>query len=162
MRGISRSVMTKWQPCCVTSSAASMPSAASFHAVAVLFQHAADELAHADGIVRDDDEAFLLDAVDSFGRYGSACHGSRTRREDARGAGAGLQRPAFRRLVRNHAIQIDQKNKAAVRGDCRTGKSFTRRRYSPRFLMTISSLPRTSSTTKPIWRLPAFATTMRK
>ena len=42
------------------------------------------------------------------------------------------------------------------------GKSFTRRRYSPRFLITISSLPTTSSTTSPIFRFPAFATTMRK
>jgi len=39
------------------------------------------------------------------------------------------------------------------------GKSFTRRKYSPRFLITISSLPRTSSTTTPIFRFPAFATT---
>src|SRR5216684_743060 len=42
------------------------------------------------------------------------------------------------------------------------GKSFTRRKYSPRFLITISSLPRTSSTTTPIFRFPAFATTIRK
>jgi len=31
------------------------------------------------------------------------------------------------------------------------GKSFTRRKYSPRFLITISSLPMTSSTTRPTW-----------
>ena len=37
------------------------------------------------------------------------------------------------------------------------GKSFTRRRYWPRFLMTTSSLPRTSSTTTPTWR-PAART----
>src|SRR5260370_42570383 len=40
--------------------------------------------------------------------------------------------------------------------------SFTRRKSPPSFLITISSLPRTPSTTRPICRLPAFATTMRK
>src|SRR5713101_4333269 len=85
------------------------PIGRQLHAVAILLEHSADEFAHADGVVRNDDDALLLDAVDGLGR-----------------------------------------------------NSLTRRRYSPRFLMTISSLPRTSSTTRPICRLPAFATTMRK
>ena len=66
------------------------------HAVAILFQHAADKLAHADGIVGDDDHAFLLDAIDRFGGNRAARHGRRTRRKDARRAGAGLQRRGVR------------------------------------------------------------------
>src|SRR6267143_3210720 len=43
-----------------------------FHAITVLLEHAADELAHADGVVRHDDYALLLDTVDRFRRNRSA------------------------------------------------------------------------------------------
>src|SRR6267143_1362954 len=92
-----------------------------FHAVPVLLEHAANEFAHADGVVR-----------------------------RSLGSVATMRFKSISRMrLPSGAIVVP-------------GKSFTRRRYSPRFLITISSLPRTSSTTRPIFRLPAFATTMRK
>ena len=41
------------------------------------------------------------------------------------------------------------------------GNSFMFRRYSPKLLITISSLRRTSSTTMPTWRAATFTSTSR-
>src|SRR6266849_1201235 len=95
-----------------------------FHAVSVLFQHSADEFAHADGVVRHHDYAFLFYAVDSFGRYASARNRRRARRKDSRCTGAGLYGPAIARFCRNHTVQVDQQNKAAVRCDSRAREEF--------------------------------------
>ena len=133
-----------------------------FGAIAILFEHAADEFANADGVVGDDDEALLIDAVDSFGGNCAARDGSGTRGKNARGAGVGLDgRRSFGSLA---TMRFKSMSRMRLPSGAMVvpGKSLTRRRYSPRFLMTISSLPRTSSTTRPICRLPAFATTMRK
>src|SRR5712664_2207428 len=95
-----------------------------FYAIPVLLQHPSDEFAHADGIVRHYDYAFLLDAVDGLGRNASARNRCRARRKDSRGAGAGLYRPALARLGGHHAVQVDQQNEAAIGGNRRTGEEF--------------------------------------
>src|SRR5215472_3637303 len=60
------------------------------HTVAILFQHAPYEFAYADRVVGNDDDAFVLDAVDGFRRNGSACDGGGPWRKYARSAGTGL------------------------------------------------------------------------
>src|SRR6202165_3551837 len=79
-----------------------------FHAVPVLLEHAANEFAHADGVVRHHDYALLLDAVDGLGRNASARNRRRSRRKNSCGAGAGLNRPALAPFCRHHAVQIDR------------------------------------------------------
>src|SRR5712691_4145090 len=61
-----------------------------FYAVAVLLEHAANEFAHADGVVRHNDDALLFHAVDGFGRNASTSNRRRARRKDSCGAGASL------------------------------------------------------------------------
>src|SRR5882762_6977395 len=92
--------------------------------VAVLFEHATDELANADGIVGHDDDAFVLHAVDGFARNRAFGDGCRTWRENSGGAGACLERAAFAWFGGNHAIQIDQENQAAVGSDSCAGEEF--------------------------------------
>src|ERR1700730_4655484 len=90
-----------------------------FHTVAILLQHATDKLAYADGIVDDDNDTLVLNAVDGFGGNGAARYRFGTRSEHASGAGARLQCAAFVRLRGHHAVQIDQKNQTAVGSDGR-------------------------------------------
>src|SRR5215469_1508776 len=45
------------------------------HPVSVLFEHARDEFPHADGVVRNHDDAFLIYAVDRIARNRAARHG---------------------------------------------------------------------------------------
>src|SRR5713226_5585946 len=87
------------------------------HAIAVFLEHAADKFADADGVVSDDDDALVLDAVDGFGGNGAASDRGRAWSEDARGGGRSLQAAAFAGFGGDHAIQIDQENQAAVRRD---------------------------------------------
>src|SRR3989440_4211594 len=94
------------------------------HAVAVLFEHATDKLANADGIVGDDDDAFVLHAVDGFARNRALGDGCGTWRENSGGAGVRLERAAFVWFRRNHAIQIDQQNQAAVGSNSCAGEKF--------------------------------------
>src|SRR5258708_6442645 len=94
------------------------------HAIAVLFEHAADKLSNADGVVGDDDDALLIDAIDGFGGDGAAGDRRGARREHARRAGRGLQRPAFAGFGGHHAIQIDEKNQAAIGSDGGAGEKF--------------------------------------
>src|SRR5438105_15587942 len=94
------------------------------YAVAILFQHASDEFAHADGVVGHDDNALLLDAVDGFRGNGAAGHGRRARRKNTRGAGVGLERPEFGWFRRHHAVQVDQQNQAAVWRNRRAREQF--------------------------------------
>src|SRR5260370_16486553 len=82
-----------------------------FHTVSVLLQHSANEFAHADGVVRDHDDALLLHAVDGFGRDASARNRRRAWRKDSRRAGARLYSPMPPRFRPNHAVQLDQQNK---------------------------------------------------
>ena len=89
------------------------------YAVAVLLEHASDEFTHADGIVGHHDDAFRLDAIDGFGRNGASRNGRRARRENARGARVGLERPALVRRGSDHAVQVDEQNQTAVRRDGR-------------------------------------------
>src|ERR1700744_6625633 len=62
-----------------------------FHAIAVFLEHAANKFANADGVVSDDDEAFLVDAIDGFRGNCAAGDGSGSRSENARGASVGGQ-----------------------------------------------------------------------
>src|SRR5467141_2420935 len=87
------------------------------HAIAVLLEHAADKLAHADGIVGDDDDALVLDAVNGFGWNGAASDGGGARSENACGRRGRLQSAAFAGFGGHHAIQVDQENQAAVGRD---------------------------------------------
>src|SRR5947207_1040879 len=98
--------------------------ASQLHAVAVLFEHATDKLANADGIVGDDDDAFVLHAVDGFARNRASGYGCGTWREDSGGAGVRLERAAFIWFRRNDAIQIDQQNQAAVGSNSCAGEKF--------------------------------------
>src|SRR5581483_2838864 len=93
-------------------------------AIAILFEHASHELADGDGVVGDDDNAFVLDAIDSFGRYGTLGDGGGARREDARGGGAGLNGAALGRLVGDHAVEVDEQNQAAIGSDGGAGEEF--------------------------------------
>src|SRR6266478_1388554 len=113
------------------------------HAVAVLLEHSADEFAHADGMLP---RAIAVEpGANIRAALALACIGRRSL-----GSVATMRFKSISRMrLPSGAIVVP-------------GKSFTRRRYSPRFLITISSLPRTSSTTRPIFRFPAFATTIRK
>src|SRR5437588_6870066 len=95
-----------------------------FHAVSVLLQHPAYELAHADRIVRHHDYALLLDAIDGLGRNVSARNRRRAGCKDSRGAGAGLYRPMLAWFCRYHAGQIDQDDDAAIRRDGTPRKEF--------------------------------------
>src|SRR5256885_744554 len=95
-----------------------------YYAIAVLLEHAADKFADADGVVGDDNNAFVLDAIDGLGGNSAASHRFRTGSEDARCAGVGLQVAAFARFGGHHAIQIDEENQAAVGSDGRSGKKF--------------------------------------
>src|ERR1700722_13743262 len=94
-----------------------------FYAVAVFLQHAADKFADADGVVGDDDEAFLVDAIDGFLGDGAAGHGGGARSENARGAGVGLQSATVGGLGGDETIQIDEKNQAAVGSDRGAGEN---------------------------------------
>src|SRR5712692_10410996 len=87
------------------------------HAIAVFLEHAADKFADADGVVSDDDDALVLDAVDGFGGNGAASDRGRAWSEDARSRRGRLQGAAFAGFRGYHAIQVDQKNQAAVRCD---------------------------------------------
>src|SRR5882672_8422509 len=95
-----------------------------FHAIAVLFEHPADELAHADGVVRHDDYTLLLDTVDRLRRNRSARNRRGPRRKNARRAGACLERTPLARFRCHHAVQVDQKNQAAIRRNGRARKKF--------------------------------------
>src|SRR6266478_7181890 len=88
--------------------------AGQLHAITVLLEHAADKFAHADGVVGDDDDPLVLDAVDGFGGDGAASDGGRARGEDARGRWRRLQAAALAGFGGDHAIQVDQENQAAV------------------------------------------------
>ena len=93
-----------------------------FHAIAILFQHAADEFADADGVVGDDDDAFLLDAVDGFAGNRAASDGRRNlaRRRERR-----WRWPGGRRSFGSdgdHAVEIDQQNQAAIGRDGGAGE----------------------------------------
>ena len=116
--------MTRWQPCWVDEFGGFEAVGGELHAVAVLFEHASDEFADADGVVGNDDDAFVFDAVDGVGGDRAACDGFGARSEDARGAGAGLQRAAFVGLGGDHAVEIDEQNQAAVGRDGRAGEEF--------------------------------------
>ena len=83
-----------------------------------------DEFAHADGVVGDDDHALLFDAIDGVGGNRAASHGCRAGRENARGAGVGLQGTPLGGFGGDHAIQIDQQNQAAVGSDGGAGEKF--------------------------------------
>src|SRR2546430_16220575 len=83
------------------------PIGGKFHAITVLFQHSADEFAHADGVVRHDDYALLRNAVDSLGRNAAARNRRRARSKDSCGAGAGLYLAMFAWFCRYHAVQIN-------------------------------------------------------
>src|SRR6266404_2415015 len=87
------------------------------HAIAVLFKHAAHKFAYADGIIGDDNDALVLDAIDGLGgnRAASDCRGAGS--EDARGRCGSLQGAALARFRGYHAIQVDQQNQAAVRSN---------------------------------------------
>src|SRR5579883_1372933 len=87
------------------------------HAVAVLFQHAADEFADADGVVSDNNDALLVDAIDGFGGDRAASDGGGAGSKDARRAGAGLDGSAFVWFRGDHAVEIDQENQAAIGSD---------------------------------------------
>src|SRR6266850_1496266 len=93
-----------------------------FHAIPVLFEHPADELAHADGVVRHDDYTLLLDTVDRLRRNRSARNRRGPRRKNARRAGACLERTPLARFRCHHAVQVNQKNQAAIRRNCRARK----------------------------------------
>ena len=94
------------------------------HAIAVLFEHAADELADADGVVGNDDDAFVLDAIDGVGGNRAAGDGFGSWGEDASRAGAGLQGAALVGLRCDHTIEIDEQDQAAVRSDGRAWEKF--------------------------------------
>src|SRR6266446_951941 len=87
------------------------------HAITVLLEHAADKFAHADGVVGNDDDALVLDAIDGFGGNGAASDRGRARSEDARGRRGRLQGAAFAGFGGHHAIQVDQENQPAVGRD---------------------------------------------
>src|SRR5208337_1754587 len=91
-------------------------------AIAILFQHAGDELADADGVVGNNDDAFLFDAVDGFAGDGATSDCSRTGSENARGAGAGLNGATFVGLGGDHTIQVDEQDEAAIRSDGGAGE----------------------------------------
>src|SRR5260370_746145 len=85
------------------------------HAIAVLFKHAAHKFAYADGIIGDDNDALVLDAIHGLGGKVSprACRGSGG--EDARGPCRSLQGAPLPRVRRHHAIPVAQQNPAARR-----------------------------------------------
>src|SRR5215469_3576517 len=95
-----------------------------FHAVAVLFEHAADEFADTNGVVGDDDDAFLIHAVDGFGGDGAASDGSGTGSKNARSAGGGLHRAALAGVSGDHAVKVDEQNEAAIGSDGGAGEEF--------------------------------------
>src|SRR6266404_3109332 len=88
------------------------------HAIAVLFEHPAYEFAHADGVVCHDDYALLFETVDRLRRNRSARNRRRSRRKNARRAGACLERTPLARFRCYHAVQVNQKNQAAIRCNC--------------------------------------------
>src|SRR6267142_3581968 len=94
------------------------------HAIAVLFEHAAYELAHADGIVGHDHDALVLDAVNGLSGNRASSDGCRAWSEDARGGGGGLQGTALVWFAGDHTIQVDQENQAAVGSNRGAGKKF--------------------------------------
>src|SRR6266481_705926 len=100
------------------------PVCGQFYTVAVLLQHPADEFAYADGVVRYHDDALLLDAVDGFGRNASAGNRRRARSKDSGGAGAGLYLPMFAWFCRDHAVQVNQQDEAAIGRDRGAGEEF--------------------------------------
>src|SRR6516164_9092565 len=88
--------------------------------VSVLLEHAPDEFPHADRVVGNHDDSFLIDAVDCVARNRAARHGGGTRGKDARSAGACLQSTPLARLCRDHTVQIDKENQAAIGSDRRS------------------------------------------
>src|SRR5215813_3441556 len=98
------------------------------HAVAALFQHAAYEFAHADRVVCDHDDTFVLDTIDCFRRDAALRNCRGTGRKDACRARRRLQRLSLARLRSNHAVQIDKQNQTAVRRDRRAGEKL----YAPK------------------------------
>src|SRR5215469_10955040 len=102
-------------------------------AIAVFLQHPANEFAHADGVVSDDDNAFLFDAIDGVGGNRAASNGCGARREYPCRTRAGLHGAAFVWFSGDHAIQIDQQNQAAVGSDGGSREEF----YAPQILAEI-------------------------
>src|SRR6266403_1455406 len=94
------------------------------YAVPVLFEHPAYEFAHADGVVRHDDYAFLLDTVDRFRRNRSTSNRRRPRRKNTCRAGVRLERPPLARFRSYHAVQVDQKDQTAIGSNGRSRKKF--------------------------------------
>src|SRR5215467_7785891 len=90
--------------------------------IAGLFQHAADEFADADGIVRHNHDALVLNAVDGIGGDGAFGDGGRPGSENPGGGGGGGDGFALVRFDRDHAVEVEQKNEAAVGSDRGAGK----------------------------------------
>jgi len=95
-----------------------------FYAIAVLFEHAADKFADADGVVGDNDDAFVLDAVDGFRGNGAAGDGGGAGCKNAGGAGGGLQGASLGGLGGDHAVEIDEQDQTAVGSDGGAGEKF--------------------------------------
>src|SRR5579859_1437578 len=91
-------------------------------AISTFLQHATHKFADADRVIGDDDNTFVLDAVDRFGRNAALGNCRGARRKNARRARGGLQRPPLAWLGCNHAIQIDQQYQAAVRSNRSAGE----------------------------------------
>src|SRR6516162_5166002 len=85
--------------------------------VSVLFKHAPDELPHADRVIRDHNDALLVNAINGVAWNRASRHRRGTGRKHPRSAGAGLQSAPFVRFCRDHTIQIDEENQAAIGGD---------------------------------------------
>src|SRR5262249_12937360 len=94
------------------------------YAIAVFLQHTAHEFADADGVIGDDHDTFVLNAIDSVGGNTALGDGGGTGREDARGACGSLNGLALARLAGDYAIQIEKKNQAAIGRDRGAGEKF--------------------------------------
>ena len=93
-------------------------------AVAIFFQHTADEFAHADGIVGNHHNAFVMDTINGVGRNAAFGNGRRARRKNTRSTRRCLNGFAFAWLAGNHAIQIEKQNQAAVGSNRGARKKF--------------------------------------
>src|SRR5258708_37869821 len=80
------------------------------HAVAIFLEHTSDEFAYADGIVRDNHDAFVLHAVDGGGGDAALGDSSAAARDNARGACRSLNRFAFAWLAGDHASHIQHQD----------------------------------------------------
>src|SRR5258708_13742970 len=94
------------------------------HAIAGFLEHAANKLAHADGIVDQHNDLLLFAHVNAFRPDRTVGHSFSARGKNPRGVGAGHQWTTLNGFSGHQTVDVNQQDQAAVGRDGRSGKHF--------------------------------------